>query len=339
MQSSWWAEFRLAAGYEHFAAILKHRNAIVGGAVVMKFSVTPQSCFYYVPDGPVLPPDESAAGEVFAAILEAIEDRRKTEAQMVSHLRIEPRWQRLPGFVRGFRSVAEFTDKYSEPRNTLWIDLLASEEGILAQMKPKGRYNIRVAQRHCVKVVEDTSAQGLADFLSIYQAMAAHQGIQPKSASYFEDLVSTLWSAQKGSFFFAEYQGARLAAALVVYFGKRATYFFGGSLNHHRHVMAPYLLHFEIMRRAKALGFAEYDLWGVAPAEQSDHPWGEISVFKRKFGGVELKLVPTLDYDYDAAAYAQYLAGQRDSGDKGFRASLSSPSTSSPENMNEICAR
>src|SRR5262249_5007864 len=171
------------------------------------------------------------------------------------------------------------------------IDLLDSEEAILAQMKPKGRYNIRVAQRHGVTVVEDASAQGFADFLRIYQAMAAHQGIQPKSASYFEDLVSTLWCAQKGSFFFAEYQGTRLAAALAVYFGKRATYFFGGSLNQHRHVMAPYLLHFEILRRAKALGFEQYDLWGVAPVDQPDHPWREISVFKRKFGGVELKLV------------------------------------------------
>jgi peptidoglycan pentaglycine glycine transferase (the first glycine) len=339
MQSSWWAEFRVAAGYDHFAIILKQRNAILGGAVIMKFSWTPEQCFYYAPEGPVLPQDESAAGEVFAALLEAIEERRKTEEQTVSHLRIEPRWQRLPGWVRGFRPVSEFTDKYSEPRNTLCIDLRASAEGILAQMKPKGRYNCRVAQRHGVSVVEDASPQALTDFLRIYEAMAAHQGIAPKSSSYFQDLVSTLGSAQRGSFFFAEYQGVRLAAALVVYFGQRATYFFGGSLHQHRHVMAPYLLHFEIMRRAKALGFAWYDLWGVAPEDQPEHPWREISVFKRKFGGVELKLVPTLDYAYDAAAYADYLAAQRPSGDKGFRGSLSSECTPSPENVNETCAR
>jgi lipid II:glycine glycyltransferase (peptidoglycan interpeptide bridge formation enzyme) len=199
MQSSWWAEFRVAAGFDHFAAILKHRNAILGGAVVMKYSFTARNCFYYVPDGPVLTPDESAAGEVFAALLDAIEDRRKTESQTVSHLRIEPRWQHLPGFVRGFRAISEFTDKYSEPRNTLCVDLRASEEGMLGHMKPKGRYNIRVAQRHGVSVVEDTSAQGLTDFLGIYQAMAAHQGIQPKSPRYFQDLVSTVWSAQRAA--------------------------------------------------------------------------------------------------------------------------------------------
>jgi hypothetical protein len=34
-------------------------------------------------------------------------------------------------------------------------------------------------------------------------------------------------------------------------------------------------------------------------------------VFKRKFGGVEVDLVPTLDLVYDPAAYETYRAAQR----------------------------
>jgi lipid II:glycine glycyltransferase (peptidoglycan interpeptide bridge formation enzyme) len=113
--------------------------------------------------------------------------------------------------------------------------------------------------------------------------------------------------------FFSEHQGRRLATALVIYFGSRATYFYGGSLALRRRVMAPYLLHYEIMRRAKAMGYEWYDLWGIAPANEHDHPWQDISVFKRKFGGTELNLVPTLDYIYDSAAYRQYAATECDS--------------------------
>jgi lipid II:glycine glycyltransferase (peptidoglycan interpeptide bridge formation enzyme) len=310
MQSSWWADFRVPYGFEHFAAILRTRNGIVGGALVLKFSHTPDCCFYYIPEGPVLSGDESIAGEVFEAILEAIDETRKTDGQTVSHLRVEPRWQSLPGFVRGFRTVAAFADRFTEPRDTLCIDIRPSESAILAQMKPKGRYNIRVAQRHSVTIVEDTSDRGLADFLRIYQDMAARQRVSAKPPDYFQGLVSLLSSLKQGSIFFAEYQGERLAGAVVVYFGRRATYFYGGSLDRHRHVMAPYLLHFEIMRNAKALGFEWYDLWGVAPEDQPGHPWRDISGFKRKFGGVEIKLVPTLDYIYDSAAYDRYVAGQ-----------------------------
>jgi lipid II:glycine glycyltransferase (peptidoglycan interpeptide bridge formation enzyme) len=72
--------------------------------------------------------------------------------------------------------------------------------------------------------------------------------------------------------------------------------------------MAPYLLHFEVMREAKALGHEWYDLWGIAPPNQPDHPWQNFSAFKAKFGGVEVHSVPTLDFVYDPAAYAHYTA-------------------------------
>jgi lipid II:glycine glycyltransferase (peptidoglycan interpeptide bridge formation enzyme) len=311
MQASWWADFRATTGYEHFGVTLKARNAVIGGAVVMKFSCTPESCFYYVPEGPVLPGEESIASQVFGAVLDAVEARRVTEAQTVSHLRLEPRWEHLPGFVRGFRAVPALTDPFTEPRDTLCIDLRPSEEDILAQMRPKGRYNIRVAQRHGVSITEDASDQGVVDFQKIYDVMAARQGIGAKPPAYFQALIALLSSLHQGSVFFAEYQGLRLAVAVVVYFGRRATYFFGGSLDSHRHVMAPYLLHFEIMRRAKAMGREWYDLWGVAPENEPDHLWSSISTFKRKFGGVEINLVPTLDYVYDPLAYDAYLRHNR----------------------------
>ena len=319
MQTSWWADFRTTVGYDHFGAIIKDKNGIVGGATVQRFPYAPQRCFYYIQDGPVIPGDEATGGEVFKAILEYIERRRKAETETVSHLRIEPRWLRLPGFVSGFRAIPPLADHYLEARDTRCIDLRPSEAAILAQMKPKGRYNIGVAQRHGVTVIEDTSNQGLADFLRIYKRTAIRQELRAKPPSYFRTLVSTLSSLQRGSVFFAEYRGMRLATALVVYFGNRATYFYGGSLVRHRRVMAPYLLHFEIMRRAKALGLEWYDLWGIAPPNEPDHPWRDFTVFKAKFGGVEVHLVRTLDYVYDEAAYDRYVAGERDFGDRGFQ--------------------
>lgn len=125
---------------------------------------------------------------------------------------------------------------------------------------------------------------------------------------YFEALLSLTSPGQYVSLFFAKYEGARLATALVVYFGLRATYFYGGSRALNRQVMAPYLMHFEIMRKAKARGHEWYDLWGITPQNQPDHPWHDFSVFKAKFGGEEVHLAPTLDLVFDAAAYDRYMA-------------------------------
>jgi hypothetical protein len=216
----------------------------------------------------------------------------------------------VPDFVRGFRPSA-FSDRFSEPRNTLCIDLRPSEDDILAQMKPKGRYNVRVARKHGVAIVKDNSYRGSVDFMRIQRCTAVRKGIEPVAPSYFRAMLAELVSRGQASLFFAEYGGRRIATALVITFGRRATYFYGGSLLLHRRVMAPYLLHFEIMRRAKALGCEWYDLWGVAPLDQPDHSWQQISEFKRKLGGVEVHLVPTLDYVYDAAAYDQFRIVQR----------------------------
>ena len=78
----------------------------------MKFQHSEESCFYYIQDEPVLPPSESDAEAVFESVLEVVKERRKMECSVVSHLRIEPRWLRVPEFVRGFRSIPPLTDHY-----------------------------------------------------------------------------------------------------------------------------------------------------------------------------------------------------------------------------------
>jgi peptidoglycan pentaglycine glycine transferase (the first glycine) len=309
MQSSWWARFREPIGFDHFGVTLKHDGAIVGGALVSVWEHAPGHCFYYIQDGPLLPAgDEAFAQQVFDALLARIEDHRRAEPRLVSHLRIEPRWLQRPAFVNGFAEPG-FSDRYREPRRTLCLDLQLDDEALLAQMKPKGRYNIRVAQRHGVSVVEDNSAQGLADFVRIVQRTARRQGIDVKPASYFRSMLALAQPSL--SLLFAQHAGRRLATALVLRFGERSTYFYGGSLAVQRRVMAPYLLHFEAARRARAQGCRWYDLWGVAPPGAEGHRWQAISDFKRKLGGVEFDFGPTLDRVFDAGAYARFEALQQ----------------------------
>src|SRR5437660_9592337 len=219
MQSSWWVDFRNTCGFENFGITLKGENGIAGGAVVLKFSYAEDSCFYYIQDGPVLPCDDPlVAEEIFGVILNEIEERRETEPGTVSHLRIEPRWLSLPSFVSGFRPVAPLADPYLEARDTRCINLRPSEAATLAQMKPKGRYNIHIARKHGVSITEDTSERGLADFQCIYEETATRQGMAAKLPNYFHPLVSVFETAGHRSIVFAEYQGVRVASPFGVYF-------------------------------------------------------------------------------------------------------------------------
>jgi lipid II:glycine glycyltransferase (peptidoglycan interpeptide bridge formation enzyme) len=321
MQSSWWADFRRANGWRHFAAVLKSGGAVCGGAVVLKRFYAPGQCFYYMADGPVLSGGDRARAQMFDAVMRQLDERRAGETDRVSHLRIEPRWRQMPSFIGGFRSAGASL----QPRTTMYIDLRPSMDEILARMRPKGRYNVGVARRHGVSVVEDASPRGMEDFLAIYGETIRRHRLRGLRETYFARLMPLVVTPGHASIFFAEYRGLRLATAIVVYFGTRVTYFFGGSLAAHRNVMAPYLLHFAIMQHARARGHECYDLYGAAPEGESGHPWNDISVFKRKLGGCTVSFVPTLDYVYDPAAYDRHIAEatarERASADSGDGAS------------------
>ena len=301
-QSSWYVAF---TGSKSFGTVLREGATVVGGAIIIKRLFTPKMCYYYIPDGPVFLKGDSEAGQeqVFSAIMEFIERKRQKDQQVVSHLCINPLWEHMPSFVTGFQESSHF---YGLPRNTQYIDLSPSESAILTQMKPKGRYNIGVAQRYGVLITEDTSTQGVEDFLNICEEMYARKSLGEFDRNFFRELVPMFSTSERGSVFFAEYQGVRLATALVVYFGRTATYWYGGSRAIHRNVMAPYLLQFEIMRKAKARGCRCYDLFGVTPQSEGFSSWTNFSVFKRKFGGRELRRVPTLEYIYDPVAYREW---------------------------------
>src|SRR5205807_942866 len=94
-QSSWYAGFKASYnGWDHFGTVLKDEDNIVGGVVVLVRSFTPDNCYYYIPDGPVLLHGDSNAeqGQIFLTLMRFIERKRRNERQVVSHLCINPRW-------------------------------------------------------------------------------------------------------------------------------------------------------------------------------------------------------------------------------------------------------
>src|ERR1051326_6961283 len=92
-QSSWYADWKASYnGWNRFRAVLRDGAAIVGGAVVFSVPLTDSTCYYFVPDGPVLLEDDSPADQeqVFQAIIRSIEANRQNERQVVSHLFLSP---------------------------------------------------------------------------------------------------------------------------------------------------------------------------------------------------------------------------------------------------------
>ncbi len=188
-----------------------------------------------------------------------------------------------PGFEPGLQNI--------QPPRTIVVNLAGSETDILARMKQKTRYNIRLAQKHGVKVSKSTD---LAEFHRLMLETGERNEFGIHSFEYYRRAYELFAPEDRCAILTAEYAGTKVAALMVFAFGGRAWYLYGASSDLYREHMPTYLLQWEAMIWARQQGCLEYDLWGVPDADEeilennflqrNDGLWG-VYRFKRGFGG------------------------------------------------------
>lgn len=239
--------------------------------------------YVYSPRGPIVENNELGMRN-YGAVIDMLALEVKRRFPRAIFWRIEPP---LPEFRiedLGLRIVKAPHDV--QPRTTLVIDLTKSEDELLTAMKQKTRYNIGVAERHGVSVRQSTNPEDLEKFLDLLNQTAQRDGFRAHPRSYYEKMLESrsLGSARddrKGdriALYVAECGDVILAAAIVAFFGRWSYYLHGASSAEHREVMAPYALHWEIMREAKRRGCLRYDLWGT-----DEQRWPGVTRFKAGF--------------------------------------------------------
>ena len=168
----------------------------------------------------------------------------------------------------------------NQPQTSLIIDLDHSEEEILKQMKPKGRYNIKVAEKHGVTVKE---SQDINDFYALLQKTSGRDGFSAHPKNYYQKMLKSM--PKNAQLLLAEHQGKVIAGGIFVYLDRWGIYYYGASDYEHRNLMAPYLVQWEAIKEAKKRGCKRYDFLGIAPENAKKHPWKGVTEFKKKFGG------------------------------------------------------
>jgi lipid II:glycine glycyltransferase (peptidoglycan interpeptide bridge formation enzyme) len=201
--------------------------------------------------------------------------------------------------ARGWR----LSDEQIQFKNTVLLDVSAGEDEMLAAMKQKTRYNVRLALKKGLTV-----RQGLpSDWPMLYKMYAEtslRDGFVIREQAYYE----TVWQifAHCSTALIAEVEGEAVAAVYLFHFAGRAYYIYGMSREAHRDKMPNYLLQWQAMRWARQQGCRVYDLWG-APDEfnESDSLWG-VFRFKEGLGGQVQRSLGAWDYAPNPLWYAVY---------------------------------
>ncbi|MBN2146770.1 MAG: peptidoglycan bridge formation glycyltransferase FemA/FemB family protein [Anaerolineales bacterium] len=299
------------------ALVMQRTLPVVGFAARMRV--------LYVPKGPLLDWDDASLRRMVLNDLQKLARRQggifiKIDPDVLLGVGI-PGSDSAQENPSGQQVAADLTARqwrYSEEqiqfRNTVLIDLTPDEDTLLAQMKQKTRYNIRLAMRKGVSVRPATPADFHLLYL-LYAQTSVRDGFTIREETYYQHVWSTFWreptdapalSRPEAEALVAEIEGELSAGVVIFRFAGKAWYLYGMSSEAHREKMPNYLLQWEAMRRARAVGCRVYDLWG-APENfnEQDGLWG-VYRFKEGLGGSVVRTLGAWDLPTQPLLYRLY---------------------------------
>jgi peptidoglycan pentaglycine glycine transferase (the first glycine) len=226
---------------------------------------------------------------------EATVDRPEA-AKLISNLRF-----------RGWR----LSESQIQFKNTMVMDLTKGESQLLAAMKPKTRYNIRLASRKGVQV-RLGSGEDLETMYRMYAETSQRDRFTIRNREYYIQLWETFLrnpaarDQPSATMLLAEVQGQAVAGLIVFFFARTAYYIYGMSRALHRDMMPNHLLQWEAIRHAKERGCERYDLWGAPDVQdEADSMWG-VYRFKDGLGARLVRTLGAWDYAPNQLWYEAY---------------------------------
>src|SRR3989344_2545328 len=217
---------------------------------------------------------------------------------------------------------------------TFQFDLTKTEDEMLKNMHPKTRYNIKVAQKHQVKIVEDNSGLAFEKYLKLTKETTIRQKFYAHTEKYHRLMWETLRQAQgkplkienydksnlAARLFLAKYQPnsqlspakpdnsqLTLVAWIVFTFQDTLYYPYGASSHEPRENMAATLMMWHTIKFGKTMKLKIYDMWGsLGENPDPKDPWFGFHRFKQGFNPRLIEFVGSYDLVINPYLYKLY---------------------------------
>lgn len=301
-QQSWeWGDLAPDLG-GHAVRLAATRDDRMVGAMqvfVNSLSLTDRTLLY-VPRGPAL---SHPSIEVAGPLLDAA--RALGEEERAIGIRVEPNVPACDAaWKRDLRALGLVPmAPPAQPRSSWMLDISGDEDRLLAAMKSKTRYNIRLAARKGVEVSE-AGPEAIPEFYRLFQETAERDDFFIHSQDVYRRMFTLFWDAGRFALLFARHESRLIAAITLLRFGDTCWYLQGASSNADRNLMPTYLLQWEGIRWAKGRGCREYDFRAVPDLLREDQDMYGVYRFKEGFGGRQLTTLPTYGAAYHPLLFA-----------------------------------
>ena len=199
-----------------------------------------------------------------------------------------------------YRKNLKKSKKSIQPTKTVLVDLNIPEEVLLSKMHHKTRYNIHLAEKKGLKPEEK---EDVKEFWKLLEKTAKNDNFSTHNHEYYEKLMEFFSTDKelKTKMVFEMSGDKAVAGAVLLTYGDTVYYLHGAMDRDYKSWMAPYLMHWEIMKWAKAQGYHYYDFWGIDAKR-----WPGVTRFKLGFGGHETEYPGSFDLPISKIWYLIY---------------------------------
>ncbi|WP_069804834.1 lipid II:glycine glycyltransferase FemX [Thermogemmatispora onikobensis] len=303
-QSYEWGQLAPHLGAEAlYTGVVDDQGQLCAAMLVLVSRLPVLGTYFYAPRGPVIDdPSSPALGQLLDFV------RQEARRRGAFMLKVEPsvpdgdeRW------LAALRSHGFRRTPYAMHIRHEWVlDIRPDEQALLANMKEKWRYNIRLAARKGVSVRRGEGPADLDTFYRLYRITSERDRFFIHEKPHYEDILRLYSEGDRAALFLAEYEGQAIAGLIALRFGRWSWYMYGASSNEHRNRMPNHLLQWTAIRWAKEHGCWYYNFRGIPDIlEEGQELWG-VYVFKQGFGGYPLRFLETHDLAYKPLVYQTY---------------------------------
>ena len=317
LQSGFWGAFRGQLGWQSLAFHCSYRGDTFGLLVLVR-RLALEFGLAYVPHGPEIE-EPTADREGF---LVALSQALRPHLPRCVFLRFD-----LPWGIGGLGNHPEVLKNSAglrkapmdvQPPSTVILDLRAEEGELLTAMKNKTRYNIRLAAKKGVELSIDRQQpsehrsveRALAEWYRLYEETARRDRITLHGEQYYRTLFTLAGNYGAGGpelyLLTARHEGELLAGIILALKGQRAWYLYGASSDRKRNLMPGYALQWRAILLAKKRGCRCYDLFGIPPDDDPEHPMHGLFRFKTGFGGQVINRLGCYDLSFRPLLYRLY---------------------------------
>lgn len=275
LQSKEWLNFQKSAGNNIYNV-----NGEDFWANVVNYSLPIVGNYFYIPRGPIIR-TKSEKIKTKRGISDLINLAKKNKAGWIRiDIRNESDLELITELIHELSLKIKKAPHDMQPKQIFKIDISGSEEDILSGMKPKTRYNIRLATKKGVEIKK--GKKYINEFLRLVNLTSERQGITSHPENYYRKMLEI----PNVELYIARIKGKSIVANVVSFYGDTVTYLHGASDNEYRNLMAPFLLQWQTILDAKREGFNYYDFGGVKTQNakrKMQNDWEGITRFKMGF--------------------------------------------------------